>query len=205
MKSSTEEILPIIGTAMGGGSYAGRVVIDGKPFALIVAPKAEGQLDPSIWIARYKAVPGARSYCDGLANTEAMAAAGSELAKRARGLSIGGHADWYLPSQDELELCYRNLKPSTGKNRCWARSGINLNSLPQGAPYTPDSPVQTLAEAFREGAYEAFDLDWYWTSTQHASDSECAWGQHFNDGYQGSDHKSLKFRARAVRRIVIGG
>ncbi|MDA8258033.1 MAG: DUF1566 domain-containing protein [Betaproteobacteria bacterium] len=203
MKSSKNEIVPLLGTAMGGGFYAGRVVIDGKPFALIVAPKAEGQLDPSIWIARYKAVPGARSYCDGLANTEAMAAAGSELAKRARGLSIGGHADWYLPSQDELEICYRNLKPSTGKNSCWARSGINLNSLPQGAPYTPDSPVQTLAEAFREGGPEAFDLDAYWSSTQHVSVSDSAWLQNFRNGNQDNWYTSNELPARVVRRLPL--
>lgn len=203
MKSSTEEILPIIGTAMGGGFYAGRIVIDGKPFALIVAPKAEGQLDPSIWIASYKAVPGARSYCDGLANTEAMAAAGSKLAKQALGLRIGGHDDWYLPSQDELEVCYRNLKPRAVKNSCWSRSGINLNSLPQGAPYTPDSPVQTMAEAFREGGPEAFDLDAYWSSTQHASDSGSAWSQDFRHGNQSNCDTNCKLPARVVRRLPL--
>ena len=203
MKSSTEEILPIIGTAMGGGSYAGRVVIDGKPFALIVAPKADGEHDDTAWNGSTMGVPGAMSYFDGHANTEAMADAGSNLAKWARGLSIGGHDDWYLPSQDELELCYRNLKPGTGKNSFWARSGINLNSLPQGAPYTPDSPVQTLAEAFRAGAYEAFGLDWYWTSTQHASGSDYAWYQDFSYGDQFISRKGGKFRARAVRRSAI--
>ena len=203
MKSSKNEIVPLLGTAMGGGFYAGRVVIDGKPFALIVAPKAEGQLDPSIWIARYKAVPGARSYCDGLANTLAMAEAGSKLAKQALGLRIGDHDDWYLPAIDEIEICYRNLKPGAGKNSCWARSGINLNSLPQGAPYTPDSPVQTLAEVFREGGPEAFDLDAYWSSTQHASDSDCAWHQDFSHGNQDYWYTTGKLPARVVRRLPL--
>ena len=39
MKSSENEIVPLLGTAMGGGFYAGRIVVEGNPFALIVAPR----------------------------------------------------------------------------------------------------------------------------------------------------------------------
>ena len=202
MKSSHDEILPILGTAMGGGFYAGRIQIDGKPFALITAPKAD-EVAPSIWIARYKDVPGARSYCDGLANTKAMAEAGSKLAKSILDLRIGGFDDWYLPALDELELCYRNLKPTAGKNSCWSRSGINLNSMPPGQPYTPESPARTLAEAFREGASEAFELDAYWSSTKHASASDSAWSQYFTNGDQDGWRTDNKLRARPVRRLPL--
>jgi hypothetical protein len=52
---------------------------------------------------------------------------------------------------------------------------------------------------------EAFDfeLDWYWTSTQHASPSDFAWCQLFLDGYQNLDLKGYELRARAVRSIPI--
>ena len=118
MKSSIQEITAILGTSMDGGLYAGRIFIGDQPFALIVAPKAEGEHDETKWIANYKDVPGALSYFDGMSNTKAMAEAGSQLAKWALDLRIGGLDDWYLPSQDELEIIYRNLKPTTETNRC---------------------------------------------------------------------------------------
>ncbi len=196
-------ITPAIGVPFEGGFYAGRIIVEEKTYALIVAPKAEGEHGDSVWSGGAESVVGALSYCDGVANTAAMAAAGSSLAEWALDLRIGGHDDWYLPSQDELELCYRNLKPADVENWCYARSGINLNSLPQGAPYYAHSPIQTDAAAFRQGGPEAFDLVWYWSSTQHASDPCYAFSQDFYDGSQYFLSTINKLRARAVRRSVI--
>jgi len=53
------------------------------------------------------------SFVDGLANTRAMAAAGSELAQRILDLRIAGRDDWYLPALDETERLYRNLHAMT--------------------------------------------------------------------------------------------
>lgn len=190
-------------SAFAGGFYAGRIRIDGVLYALIVAPKAAGERAKNAWIGSYKDVPGAKSYNDGLANTIAMAEAGSALAKWARDLRIGGFDDWYIPSLDELEVCYRHLKPSSEPNSCWARSGINLNSDPAAHPYTPEFPVQTENELFRVGGSEAFDEGSYWTSTQHESGHSDAWGQDFDDGSQGYWGKDYELRARAVRRLAI--
>ncbi len=203
MKSSPDEITPILGTAMGGGYYAGRILIDGQAYALIVAPKAEGEREDVEWIDNVKSASDAKSYYDGLANTSAMAVAGSQLAQWARDLRIAGADDWYLPSQDELEIIYRNLKPGTRQNYCYARSGINLSAVTPTRPYTPEHPVQTCAEAFQLGAPEAFELGWYWTSTQHAADSDYAWAQRFDDGIQYGFSTNNQFRARAVRRLAI--
>ncbi|HEY0843788.1 MAG TPA: DUF1566 domain-containing protein [Noviherbaspirillum sp.] len=190
------------GTPFAGGFYAGRIRIDSQAFALIVAPKAEGEFDAE-WNSSTKAVEDAASYFDGRANTLAMAAAGSELAKDALRLQIGDHNDWYIPSQDELEIIYRNLKPTTQGNYCWARSGINLSAVEPTRPYTPDFPKQTEADAFKAGGAQAFDDAWYWTSTQHAATTDYAWVQYFGNGSQGYDHKSSEYRARAVRRLSI--
>lgn len=195
--------LPSIHEPLAGGFYAGRLNVDGVLYALIVAPKAEGEHDDIAWNSSTKSVSGALSYCDGRVNTLAMAEAGSKLAKWAMNLRIGGHDDWYLPSQDELEVLYRAFKPTEEKNWCYARSGINLSAEPPTRPYTPESPVKTVHEAFQAGGAEAFNPVWYWSSTQHASDSGCAWGQGFDDGYQGCNHESDKLRARAVRRLPI--
>ena len=203
MKSSEQEILPIIGTAMAGGFYAGRIRIDSQVYALIVAPKAEGERKDAMYIDGYKAVPGATSFNDGLANTNAMAEAGSELSQWARGLRIGGNDDWYIPSQDELEIFYRNLKPTTEENYVYNRSGMNLSAVEPTRPYTPESPAQTQAEAFKAGGEQAFDDRWYWSSTQHASVSGYAWSQGFDDGIQDYDNALNELRARAVRRLPI--
>ncbi len=203
MKSSTTEIAPILGTSMGGGFYAGRILIDQQIFALIVAPKSLGECLGKKWNGRNKDVTGAKSYFDGVANTQAMAEAGSKLAQWALDLTIGETSDWYLPSQDELEILYRNLKPGTWKNSCWARSGINLSAVNPTRPYAPELPVQTPAKVFQTGGSEAFEEGCYWSSTQHASNSYDAWYQGFGDGYQSSDIKSAEWRARAVRRLSI--
>ncbi len=204
MKSSPEEITPILGTAMGGGYYAGRILIDGQAYALIVAPKAEGEREDVEWIDNVKSASDATPYYDGLANTSAMAVAGSQLAQWARDLRIAGADDWYLPSQDELEIIYRNLKPGTRQNYCYARSGINLSAVTPTRPYTPEHPVQTCAEAFQLGAPEAFELGWYWSSTQHAADSDSAWAQYFSYGFQCTSYGTFsQFRARSVRRLAI--
>jgi hypothetical protein len=202
MKSSIAEIPTIIGTALAGGFYVGRIRRGDEVRALIAAPKAEGQLI-DVWNSTYKRVDGALSFNDGLANTIAMADAGSKPAKKVRDLRIGGFDDWYIPSLDELEIAYRNLKPTTEENYCYMRSGINLNAVTPTAPYTPEFPLQTQAELFQAGGAEAFDQSWYWTSTQYASASDYAWCQDFSYGNQGFTSKISKGRVRAVRSFVI--
>jgi hypothetical protein len=203
MKSSASEIQPIIGTSMAGGFYAGRIVIEGKHYALIVAPKAEGEHAPIRMFNDSKDVPAAASWNDGLSNTNALAEAGSILAQWVRGLRIGGFDDWYLPSVDELEILYRNLKPTSDENYVYNRSGLNLSALEPTRPYTPTDPSQTQAELFKAGGAEAFDDRWYWSSTKHASDSDFAWGQYFGSGGQSYVSVGSSDRARAVRRLPI--
>ncbi|MDE3023248.1 MAG: DUF1566 domain-containing protein [Pseudomonadota bacterium] len=192
------------GVARDGGFYAGHIRLDdGQAFALIVAPKSTGEYKSTIWIPDYKDVPGAKSFNDGLANTRAMAEEGSELAQWALNLRMDGHEDWYIPSMDELEVIYRNLKPSTEKNSCWARSGINLSSIVPSRPYTPEFPLQTQAELFKSGAEQTFESSLYWSSSQHIEDGNYAWCQDFYDGYQGYGNTGNELRARAVRRLAI--
>lgn len=191
------------GAAFEGGFYAGRIRIDDTDYALIVAPNGDGDANNVEWNRSLKNVKGALSFCDGAANTKAMAKAGSHLAKWAIGLRIGGFDDWYLPSQDELEVCYRNLKPGNGTNSLYGRSGINLSAVPPTRPYTAGDPKQTKAKVFRTGGNQAFVEGWYWTSTQRAASSVYAWVQNFGGGGQAGYLKSSLNRARAVRRIKI--
>jgi len=196
------EVVPTkIAEPFAGGFYAGRILVDRQVYAVIVAPKEQGENEEVKWGKNLKSVEGARSFFDGQANTRAMAEAGSPLAKWALGLAIGGFTDWYVPSRDELELCYRAFKPTTEENYCWR--GDNPSSVPVGYAYSLDSPAQTADPLFREGGAEAFADGWYWTSTQYAGDSDFAWVQDFLGGDQNGGPKSNGCRARAVRRLAI--
>ncbi|MCR4300104.1 MAG: hypothetical protein NUV51_00670, partial [Sulfuricaulis sp.] len=148
------------GAEMDDGRFVDRLYVAGAHYAIILPPKAESEHAPIAWNDSVKLVKGALSYCDGLANTKAMAKAGSKLAQWALDNKM------HIPSLDELELIYRHFKPGTDKNSCYARAGINISAMPPNDPYTPDSPRQTKLKAFREGGPEAFDLAWYWSSTQ---------------------------------------
>jgi len=189
------------GTPFAGGFYVGRIRVLDDVCALILAPKFEGERAPGIWNKRSTNLEAAMSFFDGEANTCAMAGTGSELAAWALALSIGGFTDWHIPSRDELELCYRNLKPGTETNYCFR--GDNPSSVPVGHSYLRDAPAQCQIEAFRAGGAEAFEEEYYWSSTQYAGLAGCAWAQAFDDGSQDLYLKGLEFRARAVRRLII--
>ena len=202
MNTISDTTLPAIGSPMSGGYFAGVIQTNGQRIAIIMAPKRLGEL-VGVWHEDEVDVPGALSYNDGLANTQAMAAAGSDIAKQALALTVDGLNDFYIPSQDELELLYRSFNPTTDKNSCWARSGINLSAMPPTYPYTPDFPVQTTLDAFKAGGDEALNTEAYWSSTQHAGSSDRAWYQCFYYGDQLSNDKSAELRVRLVRRLPI--
>ena len=191
--------LPPIGAALAAGFFAGLVAFNGDHYAIIVSPKAEGEIEDA-WGDYGSRIDGADSCFDGLANSNAMLNT-SHLANLIRGLRIGGLDDWYLPSRDELEICYRNLKPTTTKNWCSFRDGDNASSVPVSYPYTKESPLQTSVELFQENGAEAFENLAYWSSTQYSADG--AFCQDFDGGSQGYLGKYYALRARAVRRVLV--
>ncbi len=191
--------LPEIGQPFAGGFLTGIYQQDGKRYAVITAPAAhelEGE-----WGEYGKKIEGAGSLTDSRANTEAMAAAGSELAKQVLALEIGGITGWAIPARDVQELQYRHLKPTTKQNYSWNRDGENPSSLPVGELYTEESPAQTTVEEFKAGGAEAFQPCWYWSSTQRSASS--AFYMTFADGYQYDTGKSNEFRVRPVRSFLI--
>jgi hypothetical protein len=161
--------LPEIGQAYGGGFFSGVTVQEGKRYMLITAGR-EHELEGE-WGEYGAKIEGADSFTDGRANTEAMAAAGSDLAQQVLALAIGGYNDWAIPARDQQELQYRNLKPTSRENYCWNRDGDNPNSQPIGLLYTPESPTKTTVGAFREGGSEAFQPSWYWSSSQRSANN----------------------------------
>lgn len=204
MNTNTTPVIQVpeaIGAPFEGGFYGGKIRIGIAIFAIVWAPKAEGEIKGT-WLDSYTDVPDATSCFDSMANTQAMAAAGSAMAQQALAANIGGLTDWCIPARDVLEMGYRYLKPTTQENFCSFRDGDNASSIPAGYPYTEASPAQTPAEAFQEGNAQAFETDCYYlTSTQ--SSENYAFFQDFDGGSQSSYSKGFQRRCRFVRLIPL--
>jgi len=198
----------VIGQAYGGGYYAGKIAVGGGGVAthyLIVAPKASGENSSRDW-GPAGVSTGVTSVINGPTNSASLAALGAtyQAAVFCEGLTIGGYTDWYLPAKNELEVLYYFLKPNTVSN--YTSSGSNANAVspePISTNYTSGSPAQTSAGiGFRAGETNAFAADSYWSSTEY--DSDLAWVQIFNDGYQDLNNlKNYGKYVRAVRRIPV--
>lgn len=118
MNTTTAEATAAAATPIDGGLHVARYFVGGQPYALILSPK-DSKIKRAKWGATKKNVTGAHSYVDGLANTNAMAAAGSKLAKDVRALRIGGFDDWYLPSRLESLLLFGELQSEFERDWYW--------------------------------------------------------------------------------------
>lgn len=189
------------GTQYAGGFYVGRMKINGVRYALIVAPKAAGEAVNTPITSGNRSAD-ILSDWDGAANTAAMVANPvQEAAAFCKNLTIGGFTDWVLPARDQLELCYRNLKPGTTANDTGAGYGSNPNADPPTPDYTSASPAQTISTAFRVGGSEAFASTEYWSSTGYTSTTAIT--KSFDSGTPIQRNRGLLFYVRAVRMITI--
>jgi hypothetical protein len=168
--------IPALGAEFGGGFFGGEIIINGDRYALVVAPKTEGEkMDLQYKKKKLDATDGTDIDDDGFYDSCLIDNANHPAAQFCRSLQIAGHNDWYLPSRDELMTIWMALGPRR-KN-------------------TPDS--------FKEGATEAFDATWYWSSTEYAQFSDNAWIVGFGYGYQDDSFKDYSYGVRAVRRLKL--
>jgi hypothetical protein len=216
-------------TSVGGsGTFTDWSIM--AKYRVIVAPKASGESTSKTYKVDNTAAPTAcQTLAEGYKATLAMIAAGDATMYPAawfcKNLSIGAKTDWYLPARDELELCWRNLKPGTESNYLSARAdsaivyatlgslddvtteqGHNLNSSPQGAAYTASVPAQTAVTVFRTGGAESFAYGsyYYWSASEYSA--TYAWFQYWHSGvpgYQNATTKVNAYSVRAVRRSII--
>jgi hypothetical protein len=194
---------PNIGGAYEGGFYAGEISTAGNgvaDFYLVVAPVSSGQNNSKQWKTTQTSTTGTSSAINGPTNSANMNDASHPAAEFCEGLSIGGYSDWYMPARNELEVCYYNLKPTTGTNSL--TTGANANAVPsRNSNYTGGDPPQTSAAAFQSGGAEAFGTNDYWSSTENSA--TLAWDINFTGGAQGGYFKTNGFRVRAVRRVAV--
>lgn len=200
-KAAPAATIPAIGQAYGGGFVTGitRDPATGKR-SLHITAGAEHELVGE-WGKYGEKIEGAKSFTDSLANTQAMAAAGSELAAKVLALDIGGFADWAIPARDVQELQYRHFKPTTEENWANSRNGDNQHSEPVGQLYSEENPLQTVHTVFQEGGAEAFRDTWYWSSSQRSADT--AFLMLFAGGFQDDSGKHDELRVRPVRSELI--
>ena len=221
-----------VGEPFGGGYVAGKIVsdYDGLTYGLIVSDGGGDSVQQGAATMNWRTsrtsvtttggVP-PMTLADGRANHNAILALNDLASFPAfkwiedncnSGAGLNGHTDWYLPSRDELEIIYRNFKPTTQDNSDGTRTtsgfggdgathGTNANSIPEGVGYTLSDPAQTAMAAFQEGGADAFEASFYWSSTE--LDASHAWYQTFNNGNQYRYPKDGSYRVRAVRRIAL--
>lgn len=168
------ELPTIIGEPWGGGFYAGDIESDGQWYKLIVAD-VSAEVHGLRWKTANTDTPNTNHLTDGVANTNAMVAAGigeHPAAAHCIGHRGGDFDDWYFPAKDELNVIYQNL-------------GYNRPNCP------PD---------FQSGGPQAFANTYYWASTQYSPSSGEI--QRFSDGNQTYNTKtSTSRRVRPVRRL----
>lgn len=94
-------------------------------YAIIFAPKSiETELEHSTPLA---VLVNTQSTVDGNANTNAMNTAEHPAAHYCKNLVVDGIADWHLPSNNELELCYRNFKPNAHENYVYEQGTMSAS------------------------------------------------------------------------------
>lgn len=213
-----------IGQAYGGGYFVGFINHTLSPTTqgaathrLIVSDKSVGAAYNLRW-GPVGINTAATSLYDGATNTTVMAGYGTsyEAATFCQNLSSGGYTDWYMPSCNELEICYYNLKPTTNPNDYGTSGGgfggRNVNSVapePFNNPYTFSgspaiNPSMTTSVKFRANSLQQWlDEAWQWTSTQY--DANNARTQMFVSGYQTYFAKSQQPSSptRAIRKELI--
>jgi hypothetical protein len=195
--------IPAIGSAYGGGFFAGQISTAGNgiaDFNLVVGPVASAQNSSKQWKTTTTATVGTSSDIDGPTNSSNMNNASHPAAQFCEGLTIGGFSDWYMPARNELEICYYNLKPTTATNN--TSGGTNANAVPtRTSNYTSGVPAQTSSADFQSTGSEAFSAIYYWSSTEFSASK--GWGDNFSNGYKQNVFKTSYEPVRAVRRVPV--
>ena len=97
-----------IGQLAGGGTFAGVMRIHNRCYALVVSSK---QYEVDRLFSNENRIPLLTSQCDGFTNTQQLYSDRRPAVAYCVALEANGYNDWYLPSLNEIRLCFVNLKP----------------------------------------------------------------------------------------------
>lgn len=97
--------------------------------------------------------------------------------------------------EKDYHLFLKTAKPS--KNLTW-QEAMDWADIVGGSLPTRQEQAILYGNLKHE-----FESGWQWSNEQHALNSDCAWMQDFDSGYQDYGRKSYDGRARAVRRVYI--
>jgi hypothetical protein len=193
-----------IGQAYQGGYYAGTITygteawlgIGGEQYNLIVAPKASGEASTTLQYKTTLTCEGTRSAqtapaseWDGYYNTYTSAAGGSGVhpaINYCEGLSIGGYADWYLGSTEELKVAFGNLKQLSN----WQSGGAE--EFTTGTAVLMSNTVSNISI--------------YWTSTGTGCEdggSAASASAFYNGGIIAGYNYTDRMFVRAIRRVLV--
>lgn len=189
-------VLPEIGEYWTGegGYYAGIWTHpSGAEYHLIVAP-VEFDVAAANWTETTGEVPGARSNVNGPENTAALLALSKQAwaAEFCAGTSIDGHSDFYLMSCGTYDW-------DVDGGRDASEALFIVNALGAGS----SSPN------FGSSGPQAFQADFYWSSTEHSYSSGFYGGTdavviRMSDGATNQGWMSGDFyRVRPIRRIPV--
>ena len=195
---------PTMGSAYQGGYMGGQISYAANNVAqynLVVSPAATGATT-AVWKTTNTASTSPNGP-DGWANSVSLNTAGHNAVNFCRALTIGGYTDWYLPSMNEMEILYWNLKPDTAAHSVYGWPG-NEYAIPSryGLSNYSTHPGQTPVAIFQAGGAQALG-GVYWSSNNWG-DGEA---RYLDIGSGGLAHGMLKHyysNVRAIRRVAVG-
>lgn len=226
----------VIGSAFAGGFYAGNINDGFCNYALVVSPRDRGNLSGMMSaydINTVSLLNGISSRKDGYGNTKRILLAygtitttGNTVAADAAALRIAGYTDWYIPAADELEILYRNFKPTSDANYMTAISGqlnpggfsgVNTSSNPAGAKYSAQVPAMTTLPNFAPPGAQRLNVpaDTFgslmvsstcWAAADQDGDGNVYnsfLNQSMQNGQQGSSASTVGTNFRAMRRVAL--
>ncbi len=195
-----------IGQIVNGCMFVGINRIQTRSYAIFVSPAN------TVIRASQKTslthTPNTQSVVDGYSNTQSMFDLDHPAAYYCATLSVNGFGDFYLPSMNELNLCFNALNPGSrvdyhkDKNMNVLQLRIeNNSSIPVGSSYTLLNPLPT--EMIVNSEFK-FNPRWYWSSTEVSTHNNGSLIRHFFNGLQNRSIKtSVRYSVRAVRRQLI--